>query len=151
MTNLKLRPRLAEICNLIEEGSKVIDVGADHALLDIYLSKYKNCTCLAIDKSINCVIRAINNSVKYDANILVKQNEGLDGIELNDEIIVISGVGTRTIKKILDRKISNDLIIVSHTDIDELEKFLIEKKYQIVLKKEIYDRRYYKIIKAKFI
>ena len=69
MTNLKLKPRLLEICNLIEPNSKVIDVGADHALLDIYLNKYKNCSCLAIDISKECVIRAVKNSIKYDANI----------------------------------------------------------------------------------
>ena len=116
--------------------------------MDIYLSKYKNCSCLAIDKSIKCVSRAFENSVKYDANILIKCNDGLDGLVLNDEIIVISGMGTRTIKKILERDLDNDLIIVTHTDIDELKDFLSNKNYNIVLEKKIFDRRDYTIIKA---
>ena len=48
---MKLKPRLQAIANLIKDNSKIIDVGADHGLLDIYLSKYKNCTCLATDIS----------------------------------------------------------------------------------------------------
>ena len=88
MTNLKIKPRLLEICNLIEPNSKVVDVGADHALLDIYLNIYKNCECLAIDISENCINRAIENANKYGADINFKVNDGLTGIELNDEIIV---------------------------------------------------------------
>lgn len=148
MTNLKISNRLYEICKLIDNNSKVIDVGCDHALMDIYLSKYKNCSCLALDKSSKCIKRAIYNSIKYESNILIKCNDGLEGLKLNDEIIVISGVGTRTIKKILNIDIKNDLIIVTHTDTDELKKFLIEKKYKIILEKEIFDRRNYTIIKA---
>lgn len=148
MTNLKISPRLLEICDLIDEGSKIIDVGCDHALMDIYLTKYKSCTCLAIDKSLKCTIRAFENSIKYDANIIIKCNDGLDGLNLSDEIIVIAGMGTRTIKKILDREVSNDLIIVTHTDIDELKEYLFDKKYKIVLEKQIFDRRYYTILKA---
>ena len=137
-----------EICNLIDYNSKVIDVGCDHALMDIYLSNYKNCTCLAIDKSKKCIIRAFENSIKYNSNIIIKCNDGLDGIFLNDELIVISGMGTKTIKKILDRNINNDLLIVSHTSIDELKCFLSDIGYNIVLEKKIFDRRNYVIIKA---
>ncbi len=149
MTNLKIRPRLLEICNLIKSGSKIIDIGADHALLDIYLNKYKNCSCLATDISEKCIERARQNIIKYNANIETKVCDGLDNIKLNDEIIVISGMGTRSIKKILDKEIKNDLIIVSHTDIDELKLFLKNKKYEITLEKDIFDKRKYTIIYAK--
>lgn len=145
---IKLKPRLLSICELIEPSSKVIDVGCDHALLDIYLTKYKNCTCLAIDKSVKCTIRAYENSMKYGANLLIKCNDGLKGICLSDEIIVISGMGTKTIKKILDFDLSNTLIISTHTDLDELKQFLNKKNYKIILEKHIYDRRDYTIIKA---
>ena len=148
MTNLKLSLRLLEICNLIDFGSKVIDVGCDHALMDIYLTKYKNCSCLAIDKSLNCTFRAFQNSIKYNTNLLIKCNDGLDGLNLSDEVIVISGMGTRNIKKILCRNIDNDLIIVTHTDVDELKKFLRESGYKVIFEKKIFDRRNYTIIKA---
>lgn len=149
MTNLKIRTRLLEICNLIEPNSKIIDVGADHALLDIYLNKYKNCQCLAIDISEACITKAKENIKKYNAKVETKVNDGLEGIKLNNEIIVISGMGTKTIKKILNIDIQNDLLLVSHTKIDELKEFLINKKYQIITEKEIFDKKKYTIIYAK--
>ena len=150
MTNLKLKPRLQEICNLIKPNSKIIDVGADHALLDIYLNKHKNCDCLAIDISEKCIERAKENIKKYDANIKTKVNDGLNGINLNDEIIVISGMGTKTIKNILNLQLTNDLIIVTHTDINELKEFLINKNYNIDLEKDIFDKRKYTILYFKY-
>ncbi len=149
MTNLKIKPRLLEICNLIEPNSKIVDVGADHALLDIYLNKHKNCTCLATDISEKCIERAKQNIIKYNANVKTKINDGLNGLELNDEIIVISGMGTITIKKILNKDITNDLIVVTHTDVDELKSFLKNKNYEITLEKNIFDKRKYTIIYAK--
>lgn len=146
---MKLKPRLQEIANLIKPNSKVIDVGADHGLLDIYLTKYKNCSCLATDISAKCIEKAKANSIKYETPIDVKVNDGLNNIKLNDEIIVIAGMGTRLIKKILDIDIKNDLIILTHTNLEELKEFLNSKNYQIIIEKEIFDKRNYNIIYAK--
>lgn len=146
---MKLKPRLQAIADLIENDSKVIDVGADHGLLDIYLSRYKNCTCLATDISPKCIERAVLNSIKYKTTILTKVNNGLDNLKLSNEMIVISGMGTRLIKKILDRKINNDLIISSHTNIDELKEFLMKKKYKIIKEEKVIEKKEYTIIYAK--
>lgn len=149
MIKLKLKPRLQAIADLIENNSKVIDVGADHGLLDIYLSKYKNCICLATDISPKCIERAVLNSIKYKTTILTKVNNGLDNLKLSNEIIIISGMGTRLIKKILERNITNDLIISSHTNIEELKEFLKQKKYEIIIEKKVIEKKEYTIIYAK--
>lgn len=146
---MKLKPRLQAIADLIEENTKIIDVGADHGLLDIYLSKYKNCTCLATDISPKCIERAVLNSIKYKTTILTKVNNGLENLKLTNEIIVISGMGTRLIKKILDREIKNDLIISSHTNIDELKEFLKLKNYKIKKEIKVKEKKDYTIIYAK--
>lgn len=146
---MKLKHRLQAIADLIEENTKIIDVGADHGLLDIYLSKYKNCTCLATDISPKCIERAILNSIKYKTTILTKVNNGLENLKLTNEIIVISGMGTRLIKKILDREIKNDLIISSHTNIDELKEFLKLKNYKIKKEIKVKEKKDYTIIYAK--
>lgn len=146
---MKLKPRLQAIANLIKDNSKIIDVGADHGLLDIYLSKYKNCTCLATDISPKCIERAILNSIKYKTTILTKVNNGLEDLKLTDEIIVISGMGTRLIKKILEKPLKNDLIISSHTNIDELKEFLKNKNYKIIEEINIKEKKEYTIIYAK--
>ena len=98
---MKLSKRLKAISDLIPNDSKVIDVGADHALLDIYLNKYKNCSCLATDISPYCTEKAKENAIKYQANIETLTNDGLTGLNLNNEIIVISGMGTKNIIKII--------------------------------------------------
>ena len=146
---MKLKPRLQAIANLIKDNSKIIDVGADHGLLDIYLSKYKNCTCLATDISPKCIERAILNSIKYKTTILTKVNNGLEDLKLTDEIIVISGMGPRLIKKILEKPLKNDLIISSHTNIDELKEFLKDKNYKIIEEINIKEKKEYTIIYAK--
>lgn len=146
---MKLKPRLQAIADLIKPNTKVIDIGADHGLLDIYLAKYKNCSCLATDISPQCIEKAKQNAEKYQANIETKVTNGLEGIKLDNEIIVISGMGTRLIKKIINRKISNDLIILSHTNIEELKEFLKEINYKVVEEKIINEKKEYQIIYAK--
>ena len=146
---MKLKPRLQAIADLIDNNSKIIDVGADHGLLDIYLTKYKNCTCLATDISAKCLERAIYNSIKYKTPILTKVNDGLKNLKLNDEIIVISGMGTRLIQKILKDDIKNDLIISSHTNIEDLKDFLKEKNYKIYKEVQVKEKKEYTIIYAK--
>ena len=147
---MKLSKRLQTICDLIKPNSKIIDVGADHAFLDIYLNKYKNCECLAIDKSKYCTKTAEENAIKFKANIKAITNDGLTNIKLNNEIIVISGMGTRNIMKILNFNLTNDLILSSHTNIDELKAFLQRKNYYIYKEVIIEDGKTYDVIYAKY-
>lgn len=146
---MKLSKRLKAISDLIPDNSKVIDVGSDHALLDIYLNLYKNCACLATDISPYCTEKAQNNASKYNANIKAITNDGLNGLKLTNEIIVISGMGTKNIIKILNINLTNDLIIGSHTKINDLKDFLLTKNYYIDKEIEVFDKRNYTIIYAK--
>ena len=146
---MKLSKRLKALSDFIPTESHVIDVGADHAYLDIYLNLYKKCDCLALDKSKYCVKAASENAKKYKANIKVAINDGLKGIPLNNEIIVISGMGTKNIIKILSIDINNDLVLSSHTDINLLKEFLNRKDYNIVKEITINDGKIYNIIYAK--
>ena len=147
---MKLSKRLKAISDLIEPNKKIIDVGSDHAFLDIYLNKYKNCQCLAIDKSKHCTETAIKNAKKYEANITAITNNGLNNIKLKDEIIVISGMGTKNMIDILNFNLENDLILSSHTNIDDLKKFLKSKQYYIHKEVNIKERKTYNIIYAKY-
>ncbi len=146
MINLKISQRLKEISDFIPEGSEIIDIGADHGLLDIYLNKYKNCNCLATDISENCIETAKKNINKYKAKVQTLVTDGLNGINLKDEIIIISGMGTNNIKKILNKNINNDLVISSHTNISDLKEFLIDKNYIVYKEKIITEKKQYHII-----
>ena len=64
--------RLKTIAELVPNNSNVIDVGCDHALLDIYLALNKNTTCIAIDINENALSNAVNNIKKYKLNNQIK-------------------------------------------------------------------------------
>lgn len=140
---MKLSKRLKTICEFVPNNAKIIDVGADHALVDIYLAKEKNCKCLATDISSNCIEKAKENIKKYNATVKTKVADGLNGINITDEIILISGMGTHSILKILNKNIKNDLIISSHNDIPRLRKNLQERGYRIKNETVIYDKHFY--------
>ena len=127
--------RLETIASLIPKNSHVIDVGCDHALLDIYLAMDKDCTCLALDISASALKGAKNNIHKYklDKKIAIVKTDGLKDIEVNkNDYIVISGMGTSTIKHILGtNKLSNNLIISTHNEYDSLRAFVIKLGYKI--------------------
>ena len=124
---MKLSKRLKTICDFVPNKSKIIDVGADHALVDIYLTKEKQCTCLATDISKKCIEKANENIKKENLNIKTIVTDGINNIKLKNEIIIIAGMGTHNILKILNKKINNDLIISSHNDIPLLHKQMQKK------------------------
>ncbi len=145
---IKLSPRLKAIADLIDENSKVVDIGCDHALLDIFLTQNKNCHCLATDISVSCILKAQDNIKKYDLEKEVKTmiTDGLENINYkNYDYIVISGMGFQTIKKILKNKIPNKLIIQSNNNIEKLKYYLF-KKYKLVNEKVVLDNNIYYII-----
>lgn len=142
----KLSLRLKAVSDLIEEGSKVIDIGCDHGLLDIYLTKNKKCNCLATDISSTCLKKAQDNIKKYNLDIETKVTNGLDGIDYeNYDYVVITGMGFKTIKKILENKYPNKLIIQSNNNIEELKYHLL-KKYKMIDERIVYENDFYYVI-----
>lgn len=142
--------RLKEIADFVPENARIIDVGCDHGYLDIYLTKEKNCICLAADISENSIDKAKNNFKKYNIYINTIVTNGLENIKLNDEIIILAGLGTHTILKILHNDIKNDLIISSNNNLPYLREKLYEKGYYIYKDKNILDDRYYNITYFKY-
>lgn len=135
---------------MIPTNSSIVDVGCDHGLLSIYLSNLKNCKCIASDINDNALNSARINKDKYKSNIEIRLTDGIDGINISDDdYIVIAGMGTTTIKHILDnKKLSNNLIISSNNQLFELRKYIISLGYMITDEKYIYEHnKSYVIIK----
>ena len=140
---MKISKRLQVIADIISKGSKVIDVGCDHALLDIYLSMYKNCRCIAADVNSNALEQAKYNIRRFGAKgIDTILTDGLTGIEVSDkDIVVISGMGATTIEHILtNNKTPNTLIISSHNDWEHLRKVVTLLGYKIEEEKFVIDK-----------
>ena len=143
-----LSNRLKEIASFIPDNVKMVDIGCDHALLDIYLYKNKkNIKIIASDINENALEQAKKNIKKYklDKSIETRLSNGLDNIN-SDEIdtIVISGMGSHTIVGILrmnQKKLINvgNIIIQSNNHINFLRERILELNYYIDSEKLVKD------------
>lgn len=143
-----LSNRLKEIASFIPDNVKMVDIGCDHTLLDIYLYKNKkNIKIIASDINENALEQAKKNIKKYklDKSIETRLSNGLDNIN-SDEIdtIVISGMGSHTIVGILrmnQKKLINvdNIIIQSNNHIDFLRERILELNYYIDSEKLVKD------------
>ena len=153
---MKLTKRLKTICDLVPNGTNVIDVGCDHALIDIYLTLNKLNTCIASDINQNALDSAITNIKKYHLENEIKTviSDGLNNIEIPDNnTIIICGMGTNTILNILnntDYKKINNLIIQSNNDLYLLRKEITKLGFYIEKDIKLKDKNiFYTIIKFK--
>ncbi len=154
---IKLSPRLNAIADMVSEGAKVIDIGCDHALLDIYLYQNKiSNRIIATDINKNALNNAKENIKKYflDKKIITRLGDGLNPLHDDDiNTIIISGMGAHTIIDILKRdknKLKNieTIIIQSNTKIELLRKEISKLNYLISDEDVILDNnKYYTVIK----
>lgn len=151
---MKLSHRLSVVASLVDMNTRVIDVGCDHAYLDIYLSMNNNNTCIAIDKIDIAVDNAKKNVSKYnlEKKIKVRLNDGLDNIKVKDtDNIVLSGLGAYTIVGILkNHDLSDTLIISANNNIEYLRREVVKLGFYIDTEVFITDNnKKYVIIKFK--
>lgn len=145
---IKLSKRLEVVANYVSDNAKLVDIGCDHGLLDIYLAKTrKNITIIASDINENALSNAISNIKKYKLENIISYriSNGLDNI-LKEEIdtIVISGMGAHTIVGILYKnmqklKYVKDIIVQSNNNIDFLRYKITKLGYFIKDEKLVKD------------
>ena len=144
---MRLSKRLKAISEFITDGDKIIDIGCDHALLDIYIyENFNDVNVIASDIHEGAIKAANKNIEKHNliSKIDVRMGDGLTVVN-KDEIntILISGMGYNTIVKILSdsEKIENveKIIVQSNTDIVKLRKSIIKLGYKITKEKLVED------------
>lgn len=145
-----MNSKLEVIASLVTTKS-IIDIGCDHGYLDIYFTK-KGIKCLATDISSKAIKCAINNFKKNNLDIDYMVTDGLNNIDIKkSDTIIISGMGTDTIINILNKEITNDLIISSNNHLEKLRRYIVTMNYYI--DKEIFiieNNKPYVIIKFKY-
>lgn len=156
---IKLSHRLTSIADMVDDNSNIVDIGCDHALLDIYLvNKKKNIKIIACDINKRALNNAITNVKRTGLTnkITTVLSDGLDSIDTgNLDTIVISGMGAHTIIGILYSNLSklktiNTIILQSNNDIDFLRKKMTSIGYYIEDEVLVKDRKIiYTIIKFK--
>lgn len=144
--------RLKSLVKYISKNDRVIDIGCDHALLDIYLIQNNIIDSVIVsDISSNALKQGINNIKKYnlDSRIDARCGNGLEVLNDKDNIntVIISGMGTNTILNILNNQYLNKinkLIIQSNKDYyllrSEVTKlgFIISNEEVIVVNNKLY-------------
>ena len=152
---MNLDNRLKRITDFIPSDSYILDVGCDHALLDIYLAlNRKNVKLIASDINENPLKIAKENIKKYNLEdkITLEKADGVSKINDEVDIVVIAGMGTSTINDIINndlKKLKNvkKIIISSHTSSFELRENMNKKGFKIIDEAVVFDKgKYYEII-----
>lgn len=140
MTKINISKRLLKIASMVDKKSRIIDVGCDHALLDIYLSlNGLEGKIIASDITIGAVNQAKKNVSLYKtSNVEVRKGDGLSTIKKSDNIntIIMSGLGNQKIISILKEnknilKNVNTIIIQSNTGYNMIRKELNDMGYYV--------------------
>lgn len=146
---MNISNRLMTIANMVESRFHVYDVGCDHALLDIYLTINKNILCTAIDNKEKVLEYSKKNIKEYNLENKIELlfNEGLNNISIKDnDLIILAGLGTKTILNIIKDKNIKNLIVQSNDDIFTLRRNLMKLGFKIVDEQMVYEKKKYYII-----
>ena len=152
---MKINARLKKIGDLVEANSFCLDVGCDHALLDIYLVKRnRNIKAVASDIAEGPLNQAKNNikREKLDGKIETRLGDGLDTYTDEINTIIISGMGGRNMIGIFKnnshvlKKV--DTIILSPNNYQEdVKRYLTKNKFYIDNEEFVKDGKFiYQII-----
>lgn len=140
MTNIKLSKRLSVIASFVSNNAVIADIGCDHALLDIYLSKKKIIKkSFAIDITKGALNQADKNIKLYNAkNIETRLSDGFEKIDIKDNVdtVIMSGLGDAKIINILkeaEEKLNkvNNIIIQSNVGVSNIRVYLTCNGYYI--------------------
>ncbi len=151
-----LSKRLLSLTKYIDKNDHIIDIGCDHALLDIYLIKEHIVDYLIVSDIHSGALDAGIKNIKeahFEKRIEARLGNGLEVIKDDDVIdtIIISGMGTKTITDILDHPYLEHiakLIIQSNNDHTILREYLTKKGFYIAAEEflEDHDKHYINII-----
>ena len=134
-----LSKRLKSLTKYIDNNDSIIDVGCDHALLDIYLIKNNIVNkMIASDIHESAYEQGLNNINHYGLSdyIDIRLGDGLKVLTDNDNVdtLLISGMGSNTIIDIIDNQYMDSIkkvIIQSNNDYELLRKTITQKGYYI--------------------
>lgn len=145
---MNISSRLKLIASFVDDNSNIIDVGCDHALLDIFLAlTKKNVKIIASDINKGPLESAKKNIETYNLEdkIEIKLGDGISTICNETDTIIISGLGGETIIDILKEKENlkniKTIILSPHSAIYEVRKYLTNNNFKIENEIFTYDQK----------
>lgn len=147
---MKINARLKTIGDLVEANSFCLDVGCDHALLDIYLVKRKkNIKAVASDIAEGPLEQAKQNikRERLEEEIEIRKGNGLTTYTKEIDTIIISGMGGKNIIGICKEAPSvlkqiKTLIISPNNDQEEVKRYLCKNGFYIENEEFVKDKRF---------
>lgn len=136
----KLTPRLELVASMVRDGTKLADIGTDHAYIPVYLVNSQKCMgAIAGDVIEGPLERAKKTAVLFNAEGKIRfiLTDGLHGIEENEaDDIVIAGMGGELISRIIDecgwiKNSSKHLVLQPMTAVEDLRQYLSANGFEI--------------------
>ena len=135
---MKLSKRLEAIASFVPHSGGIIDVGCNHAHICIYYALKDNERKIIGTDCNNLSLLEARREIKkrnLESKIQLIVTNGLENITIaENDTIIISGLGTRTIKSILKNDVLkniNHIIIQSNNYLYELRKYMSENNFII--------------------
>lgn len=153
---IKLNERLMVVAEMIDEDSQILDVGCDHAFLDIYLVERGLVQrAVASDNRVGPLEHAHRNIAASDLllEIETRLGDGIDTIDPDIDTVVISGMGGLHMVGILKYKTEllkqvKTLVLSPNNDVERLRREIISLGFYIVDERLVQDRNFfYPVIK----
>lgn len=152
MQTVKLDPRLSSVAALVRRGSRVADIGTDHAYLPVFLLQSgASPSAVAADLREMPLENAKKTVEFYSLTEKIKTvlSDGLDRIDPDCcDDIVIAGMGGLLITELLSRAewLKNPrfrLVLQPMSHAEDLRRFLFENGFEIVEERCSKDGRHY--------
>ena len=152
---MKINNRLKTIGDLVEANSFCLDVGCDHALLEIYLAKSKkNIKTIASDIAEGPLEQAKNNIKRehLENEIETRLGPGLTTYTKDIDTIIISGMGGRNMIGIMKEspkvlKQVKTLILSPNNYQEDVKRYLCKNNFYIENEEFVKDNHFiYQII-----
>lgn len=155
---MQLSKRLQAVADLVTPGSRVADVGCDHAYTSIYLVEQEIASkVIAMDVNQGPIDRAQDNIIKfgYSERIETRKSNGLEKLSIEEaDTILIAGMGGMLTIQILEDKPElvtkiRELILQPQSEINKVRRMLVDRGFLIVQENMIYeDGKYYMMMRA---
>lgn len=155
-----LEQRLAQLADMVDKGSRLADIGTDHAYLPIALVKDQIIDfAVASDVAAGPLTNAINDikNAGLENKIITRLGSGLETIKPEDKIdtIVIAGMGGKLMRDLLDKPTQDNIFysnLILEPNVGEplVRKWLMDHSYKIIEERIIeVSGHIYELIKAK--
>lgn len=148
---MKISNRLKTIGDFVPDNASIIDVGADHGLLEKYLLETKNIkNILAIENKIG-PFNTLKSNVETLPHVKCLLSDGIEDITEDIDTIVIAGMGGNLILDILSKhpsKLKNvqHIIVDAHKDIELVRRGISNLGFTIAEEKITYENNIYYFI-----